>query len=238
HASAGGLARRVANHLERRFHFAAGKYDLVDLSVTRHTHFHAPRQGIGDRYTDAVEASGKGVSAPGLLVELAAGMQASEHDLHHRRLLLFVQPYRDASAIVLDRETAVGMQGDDHGAAKAGQGFVSGVVDHLLDDVQRVLGTGVHARALPDRLEAFQHPDRCFVVAGCGQFASVLVVNERLYFTDTSPIALYAAPLLVVCLQKNTTSGHFLARTLTRRLPGTAAGPATISHSLSFSCHE
>ena len=42
--------------------------------------------------------------------------------------------------------------------------LVGGVVDHFLDDVQRVVGARVHARPLLDRLEALQHADRRFVV--------------------------------------------------------------------------
>jgi hypothetical protein len=39
--------------------------------------------------------------------------------------------------------------------AIAAEGFIRSVIDHFLDDVQRILGTGVHTRPLLDGLEAF-----------------------------------------------------------------------------------
>ena len=48
--------------------------------------------------------------------------------------------------------------------AVAGERLVGGVVDHLLDDVQRALGARVHARPLLDRLEALQDADRGLAV--------------------------------------------------------------------------
>jgi len=52
--------------------------------------------------------------------------------------------------------------------AEAGQRLVGGVVDHFLDDVQRVVGAGVHARALLDGLQALEDADRAFGVFGGG----------------------------------------------------------------------
>jgi hypothetical protein len=40
--------------------------------------------------------------------------------------------------------------------AETGQRLVGRVVEHLLDDVQRVVGPGVHARALLDGLQSFE----------------------------------------------------------------------------------
>jgi hypothetical protein len=59
--------------------------------------------------------------------------------------------------------------------AEAGQGLVGRVVDHLLDDVQRVVGAGVHARPLLDGLQALEDadrlarhfPKRCAIAAFC-----------------------------------------------------------------------
>ncbi len=48
--------------------------------------------------------------------------------------------------------------------AEAGQRFVGRVVYDFLDAVQRTFGTGVHARPLPDGLEALEDADRSFFV--------------------------------------------------------------------------
>ena len=53
--------------------------------------------------------------------------------------------------------------------------LVGRVVDHLLDDVQRVVGARVHARPLLDRLEALQDADRRFAVERVGGAARGLV---------------------------------------------------------------
>ena len=46
--------------------------------------------------------------------------------------------------------------------AVTGQRFIGGVVDDFLDDVQRIVGAGVHAGSLFDRLESFENAYRPF----------------------------------------------------------------------------
>jgi hypothetical protein len=60
------------------------------------------------------------------------------------------------------------VQDDPDALAVAGQRLVGGVVQHLLHDVQGVVGAGVHARPLLDGLEALQDADRTFGVLGDG----------------------------------------------------------------------
>jgi hypothetical protein len=62
----------------------------------------------------------------------------------------------------------VGVQRDLDLLAVAGQGLVGRVVQHFLDDVQRVVGAGVHARPLLDGLQALEHADRAFGVGSGG----------------------------------------------------------------------
>jgi hypothetical protein len=52
--------------------------------------------------------------------------------------------------------------------ALAGERFVGGVVDDFLDDVQRVVGAGVHARPLLHGLEPLEDTDRRFAVVAGG----------------------------------------------------------------------
>jgi hypothetical protein len=64
--------------------------------------------------------------------------------------------------------TEPSVQRDGDALAEAGQRLVGRVVDHLLHDVQRVVGAGVHARPLLDGLQALEHADRGFGVgAAC-----------------------------------------------------------------------
>ena len=117
-----------------------------------------------------MQAAGKGVSAAGTLVELAARMQAGEDDFHGRHFFLGMQADRDAAPVVFDADAAVDIQGHHDLLAIAAQGFVGGVVDHFLDDVQRVFGARVHAGPLLDRLQPFKNADGGFAVIGCGRF--------------------------------------------------------------------
>jgi NADH/NAD ratio-sensing transcriptional regulator Rex len=93
-------------------------------------------------------------------------MQAGEHQFDDRRVFFRVQAERNAAAIVLDADRAIGVQRDLDLLAVAGQRLVGRVVQHLLDDVQRVVGARVHARALLDGLQALEHADRAFGIFG------------------------------------------------------------------------
>ncbi len=117
-------------------------------------------EGVGDRDADPVQAAGKRVGAAAAFVELAAGMQAGEYDFYRRYLFLRMHADWNAAAIILDTDAAVGIQGDQDILAKSAERFVRGVVNHFLNDMQRIFGAGVHARALLDRLQALQYTDR------------------------------------------------------------------------------
>jgi hypothetical protein len=140
------------------------------LPFAPHRHFEPPGQRVGHADADAVQAAREAVGAAGALVELAARVQAGEDQLDHRRLLLGMQAEGDAAAIVLDADRGVGVERDLDFLAVAGQRLVGGVVQHFLDDVQRVVGAGVHARTLLDGLQALEDADRAFRI-GRGSLA-------------------------------------------------------------------
>jgi hypothetical protein len=153
-------------HLERLDDVAAGERDRRHLAIAVDRGFQPLGQGVGHRDTDAVQPAGEAVGATLALVELAAGMQAREHQFDHGRLLFRMQAERDAAAVVLHAHGAVAVQGHLHAFAVPGQGLVGGVVQHLLQRVQGVVGARVHAGPLLDGLQAFQHADRTFGVLG------------------------------------------------------------------------
>ena len=66
---------------------------------------------------------------------------------------------RDAAAVVLDGDGAVGVERDVDVLAVTAERLVRGVVDDFLDDVQRVFGAGVHARPLLHGFESLQDTD-------------------------------------------------------------------------------
>jgi hypothetical protein len=155
--------------LERLDHVAGAEGQPGDRAFAVGGDFEPLRQRIGHRHAHAVQAAREAVGAARALVELAAGMQPREHELDDGRLLFGVQAERNAAAVVFHADGAVGVQRDLDFLAVARERLVGGVVEHFLDDVQRVVGAGVHARALLDGLEALEHADGAFRVAGrCG----------------------------------------------------------------------
>ena len=61
---------------------------------------------------------------------------------------------------VLSGDRTVDVDGHADTVAVPAERLVGGVVDHFLDDVQRIFGAGVHARALFDRFESLEDADR------------------------------------------------------------------------------
>ena len=74
--------------------------------------------------------------------------------------------YMQALAIVKKYESQLDSKRDFNFFSVGRQRFVGRVVQHLLHDVQRVVGAGVHARALLDGLQALQYADRAFGISG------------------------------------------------------------------------
>ena len=136
------------------------------LAVAPRRHFHALGQRIGHADTDAVQTARKAVGTARTLVELATGMQACEDQFDHGRVFFRVHAKRNAAAIVFNADRAVCVQSHLDLFAVPGQGFVGRVVEHLLQDVQGVVGAGVHARPLLDRLKALEHADGTFGIVG------------------------------------------------------------------------
>ena len=93
-------------------------------------------------------------------------------------LQLRLQVDRDAAAVVRDGDRAVGVDDDLDVIAVAGQRFVDGVVDELVDHVVQAVHVGVadvHARPLADGLEPLEDLD-----VGAGVVAPVVAKSSPL----------------------------------------------------------
>ena len=162
---AGALTRlQLADVLE----LAVGNADAEGLApevpAVLHVHDQVARQRVDHADAHAVQTAGHLVAAA---AELAAGVEHGEHRGDGRQLLAGRGVGRDAAAVVLDADTAVGQERDHDAVAVAGQRLVDGVVDDLPDQVVQPALTGradVHARALADRLETLEDLDRGRVV--------------------------------------------------------------------------
>ena len=67
-----------------------------------------------------------------------------------------MQADRDAATIIFNAYAAVLVQGDEDIFAMTTEGFIGGIVNDLLNDMQWIFGTGIHAGPLPDGFESFQ----------------------------------------------------------------------------------
>jgi len=129
-----------------------------------HLDLEHPGQGVHHGHADAVQAAGHRV---GLAVELAAGVQRGHDDLDRRPVLHGVVVHRDAAAVVVDPDSAIGQQRHVDGVAVPGQRLVHGVVHDLVDEVMQPALAGradVHSRALADSLKALEYRDRACIV--------------------------------------------------------------------------
>jgi len=105
----------------------------------------------------------------GVAVELAAGVEHGHHDFERGPLLLRVHVGGNAAAVVLDRNAAVPMHGDEDPVARARQRLIDRVVDDFVDEVVQAAGRGaadVHARAAAHRIEPLEHLD---ILGGVGR---------------------------------------------------------------------
>ncbi len=144
-------------HVARRL--AALELLAVDVAVAAHLGDETLGERVHDRDADAVEAAGDLVA---VTAELAAGVELRKYDRERRQALFLHQVDRDARAPILDRDGMVRMEGHFDPVVAALEGFVDGVVDHLIDEVMEAAETGrtdVHPGPEPDRLEAFQDRD-------------------------------------------------------------------------------
>ena len=173
HFRAGDFVGAGAYHFQFFADIAVRERDAMHFAVALHFHFQPLRQGVGHRYAYAVQPAGKRIRAfAAFLVELAAGMQPREYQLDSWHPLFRMQAHRNAAAIVLHRNGAVGVHRHVDVRGIFAQRFVGRIIDDFLDDVRRVGGARVHAGPLFDRLQAFQYTDRCFFVASLGHGGS------------------------------------------------------------------
>ena len=134
-------------------------------AVAEHRDFHFLGQRVGHRHAHAVQTAGELVSAVFFLVELAAGVQHGESDFDDRAAFFFMYAHRNAAPVVQHGHRTVAVRRDEDVSGEARQRFVAGVIYHLGDDVVGRFQVGVHARALPHRIQTTQDFETCFVVS-------------------------------------------------------------------------
>uniref|UniRef100_A0A0N4ZJK4 Phenol hydroxylase n=1 Tax=Parastrongyloides trichosuri TaxID=131310 RepID=A0A0N4ZJK4_PARTI len=161
--------RRIADDGQRPHGVAALEAHAVLLAVAIDDQLQPVRQGVDHRDADAVQAAGHLV---GVLVELAAGVQLGEDQLDARHALFGVDVHGHAATVVGHGDRTVLVQGDGDQCCMAGEGFVDGVVDHLEDHVVQagavIRIADIHARALTNCVQTFQHTNGIRAIFGRG----------------------------------------------------------------------
>ena len=109
-----------------------------------------------------------------VVIELAARVEHRQHDLDRRPLLGLVHVHRDAAAIIVHRDRAIGIERHLNVIAKPSERLIHGVVYDLIDTVMQSAHAriaNVHRRALAHGIHTAKHLDRSrivgFVVVGC-----------------------------------------------------------------------
>ena len=167
-----------ADLLELFNRLAALEGDFIKVAVAGHLHRHVGGKRVDDRYAHAVQTAGDLVA---FAAELAAGVQDGEHDLDGGDMFLGMDVDGDAAAVVDALHAAVFHDIHVDIGAVSGQGLVDRVVDDLVYQVMqaaRARRADVHARALADRLQAFEDLDVTAVVMGWFRFCHALLLLQ------------------------------------------------------------
>ena len=169
----------IAEHAERLGGFAALEADGVDLAVAINLALEPVGERVGAFGADAVQAAGEFIRA---VAEFAAGVQAGEHEFDGGDFRHLVHLDRNAAAVVLDADGAVGVDGDGDVLAVAGQMLVDGVVDHLEHAVVQAAFIGVadiHAGTEADGFKAFEFLDLIGTIRlVCGDVSGAVEVGN------------------------------------------------------------
>ena len=128
---------------------------VVDLPGAVDPDLQPLAQEVDRRDTHSVEARGHLVAPT---AELAAGIEPGHHELQGGQAFFLVDVDRDAPAVVVHLDAAIGEEGHDDPLGVARERLVDRVVDHFVDEVVqpgRARRTDVHARTPPHMLPAF-----------------------------------------------------------------------------------
>ena len=77
-----------------------------------------------------------------------------------------MHPNGNTTTIIFNTDAAISMHRDRNMFTKAAQSFIRSVIQNLLNDVQGIIGSGVHSRPLTDWFKAFEDLNRRFTVFG------------------------------------------------------------------------
>ena len=156
----GTAAVGIAYHFQRHRRYTMTVDLFVDLAVTANGQFQLFGEGIYHGNPHTMEAAGHLV---GVVVEFTPGMEHGHDHFSGRHAFFFVHVHRNTPPIVLDGHGFIRMNHHPDFGAEPSQGFVDGVIHHLEDHMVQASAIiripDVHARALANGVQPFQHLD-------------------------------------------------------------------------------
>ena len=130
---------RLAHDLDRALRHAGLELHVMDLAAPVDPHLELLAEEVHRRDAHSVQAGRHLVSTA---TELSAGVEARQDQLQGRHPFFLVDVDRDAAAVVLDLDAAVGVEIDGDLGRIACQGLVDCVVHDLVDQVVEARGGG------------------------------------------------------------------------------------------------
>ena len=141
---------------------------LVVLAISPNVELQPLRQSVHTRHTHTVKTTGHLV---GFGVKLSACMKHRQHNFRCGSVLSGVHRGWNSSTVVFDRDGTILVNFNLNEVAIARQGFIDGVVHHLVDAVMEPAFTGVadvHGGAHSNRFQSFKNLDGACGVVGRG----------------------------------------------------------------------
>lgn len=132
-------------------YIAVFKDDFGCHAFAERLHLQPQCQRVGHAHAHAMQPAGKAVRTALTLIKLAACVQMGENQFDNGRIFFGVHTKGNAAPIVFYRHRFIGMENHPNLPSKTAECFVGGVIQHLLNNMQRVIRAGIHSRTLLDR---------------------------------------------------------------------------------------
>lgn len=136
-----------------------GKTLAPDKALAANLNLEAARQRVDNGASDAVQATGDGITAA---AEFTAGVQHGQNDLNGRASLSLVNVDGNSTTVVVDANGAVGENSNVYGVTVPSKSLVDRVVDDLINEVvqsARSGGPDIHSGSLAYSFQTFKHLD-------------------------------------------------------------------------------
>ncbi|MND34630.1 hypothetical protein D3C80_252520 [compost metagenome] len=146
-----------------------GEGHFVDFASAADFQLEPDRQRVHNRNAHAMQTTGNLI---GILVELTAGMKLSHDDFGSRNTFFLMDIGRDATTVIGHGAGAVGVKRHGYKRSVACKRLIDCIVHDFVDHVMQagavIRVTDIHARALTNCVQTFQHTNGIRAIFGGG----------------------------------------------------------------------